>query len=151
MPFCTTCFSSITGQPKSPGQEHARNPVYPKAADAGFRRLCNGYCCTANHHPHLLHSWQKSNVEVKNLTPDQCLKKFGTHDMVVQPGGKKQINPFNGKPTTLKIRLCSRCGTSEMFFLDDPDSDSGSEDGGAGGCTCLGSAQDPYCPVHGWM
>jgi hypothetical protein len=52
------------------------------------------------------------------MTPDECIKRYGSHDLVTQPGGVEQRNPYTGKKTILRVQICSRCRTSEMFFED---------------------------------
>jgi hypothetical protein len=95
------------------------------------------------------------------MTPEECLEKFKDHKWVTRPGGSPQINPFTGKKSVMRVRVCSRCETADIFFEDDPDEESGSKPGdggnggnggggGTGGCTCMPSAQDPNCPIHGY-
>lgn len=70
------------------------------------------------------------------MNPEECLRRFGSHNMIVQPGGARQVNPYTGKSSTLKTQICLRCGTSSMFFVDDDDDDDSSEETGGGGFRC---------------
>ena len=83
------------------------------------------------------------------IDPSGC-----SHTNRTLKGSGTTLDPATGKQRKYNLYVCNNCRTSlsEWVLADDSNaSGSGSGDGGTGGCTCVPSSQDPYCPVHGWM